>query len=391
MAADPGTPRPLRVAFIMGSAEVGGAEQMLLVVLRSLPSDAFECSVICPSGPMVARYAQAAARVETVGRRSFLNPWTIWRIAVLLRRWRIEVAHTCLYLSDVGGILAARLAGVPRVVAHLVGHNFYVTEEGGWRRARKRVWSWTYRWIYALSDHLIAVCEAVKADAVGRRGIRVPARKIVVIPNALLLDELVASPEHLAEAKRLCAITEASVVMTTVANLIPLKGHRYLMEAMPEIVRTCPQVRYVIVGDGPHRPALEQLVRRLSLDGHVVFTGVVDEARRNAILQLSRVVVLPSLSEGLPVSLLEAMAFGKPVVATDAGGIREVVEDHRTGLLVPPRRPEALAAALLPVLSDAQLAQRMGQAGRHRFAETFSSSAFSARMREFYRGLMDGR
>ena len=119
-----------------------------------------------------------------------------------------------------------------------------------------------------------------------------------------------------------------------------------------------------------------------------MLTGVLDDARRNAILQLSRVVVLPSLSEGLPVSLLEAMAFGKPVVATAAGGISEVVDDGVTGLLVPPRDPHALASALRQVLSDDALAERMGRAGRRRMEEVFPMNALGGRMRELYRALV---
>ena len=380
----------IRVAFVIGSAEVGGAEHLMLSLMRRLSTDEFECSIICPSsGPLVARYAEVAVRVGTVGQRSFLNPVAILRIAALLRRWRIEVVHTCLYGSDAGGILAARLAGVPRVISHIVGHNFYVTEEQGWRLARKRLWSWMYRGVYALSDQLIAVSEAVKRDLVCRGGIKVPAAKIVIIRHALSGEETLAvSAKQVEEVKRRYGIPEGSVVIATIASLIPLKGHRYLIEALPGLVRSVPSLRCLLVGDGPHRPAVEQLVRRLRLTDHVVLTGVLDDARRNAILQLSRVVVLPSLSEGLPVSLLEAMAFGKPVVATAAGGIGEVVDDGVTGLLVPPRDPHALASALRQVLSDDALAERMGRAGRRRIEEVFPMNALGGRMRELYRALV---
>jgi glycosyltransferase involved in cell wall biosynthesis len=383
--AGPSVPKRIRVAWIIGSAEVGGAEHLILSLMRHLPAEEFEGSVICPSpGPMVARYAQVAARVGTVGRRSFVNPFVILRMAWLLRRWRIDVVHTCLYDSDAGGILAARLAGVRRVISHIVGHNFFVTDERGWPRARKRLWSWIYRWVYRLADQLIAVSEAVKTDLVARRGIAVSPRKIVVIRHSVAQEAMAVAPEHVERVKQLCGITEASVVIAAIASLIPLKGHRYLIEALPAIVGSVSNLRCLVVGDGPHRAAIEQLVRRLGLAGHVVFTGVLDEEEKKAVIHLSRAVVLPSLSEGLPVVLLEAMALGKPIVATDVGGIRELIDDQLSGILVRPRDPEALAAAIVKVASDQAWAEGLGRAGRRRFEQAFSFPRVIDRLRAMY-------
>ncbi|OGX47564.1 MAG: hypothetical protein A3G88_04490 [Omnitrophica WOR_2 bacterium RIFCSPLOWO2_12_FULL_63_16] len=376
--------RQIRVACIIGSAEVGGAEHLMLSVMRHLPADEFEWSVICPSGPLVARYAQVAARVGAVGRRSLLNPLVIMRMAVLLRRWRIEVVHTCLYDSDAGGILAGRLSGARRIISHIVGHNFYVTEERGWHRARKRLWSWLYRGVYLLADQLIAVSEAVREDLVSRSGITVSPRKVVVIRHSIAPESAVVSAGHVERVRRLCGVTDSSVVIVAVASLIPLKGHRYLIEALPAITGSIPSLRCLIVGDGPSRPAIEQQVSRLGLARHVVFTGVLDEEEKKAAIRLSRVVVLPSLSEGLPVALLEAMALGKPIVATDVGGIRELIDDQVSGVLVRPRNSDALASAIRSVASDPAWAEQLGRAGRRRFEETFSFSEMIDRLRALY-------
>ncbi len=379
--------RKLRIAFIIGSAEVGGAEHLVLTLIRSLPADEFDCSVICPSGPLVARYAQVASRVGTMGARRFLNPGVIREMVSLLRRWEIDVVHPSLYLSDVGGIVAARLAGVPRVVSHIVGHNFDVTEERGWRRVRQQCWSRIYRGIYVLSDQLIAVSAAVKQDLIERRGIRVPAAKIAVVRHSLPPEETPAAPiESVAEVRALYGLAADSVVISTIANLFPLKGHRYLLEALTIVVRSIPTLRCLIVGDGPSRATLEGLADQLELRDHVVFTGMLTDDRRNAIVACSDVIVLPSLSEGLPVVLLEAMATMKPVVATDTGGVRELVIDRVSGVLVPPRDSAALAAAIIEVVSNPPWAEQLGREGRRRFDEAFSRDEMTKRLRIVYAG-----
>jgi glycosyltransferase involved in cell wall biosynthesis len=142
----------------------------------------------------------------------------------------------------------------------------------------------------------------------------------------------------------------------------------------------------VVIGDGPQRPMLEHEAARLGLNGHVIFAGELEGSLRNAVLHLSRVVVLPSLSEGLPVTILEAMALAKPIVTTNVGGNREAVVDGVNGLLVPPRDPEALASAVHRLVSDEALAARLGQAGRRRFEACFSLHQMLQQLETVYAG-----
>jgi glycosyltransferase involved in cell wall biosynthesis len=277
-----------------------------------------------------------------------------------------------LYSSDVAGILAARLICRTRIVAHVVGNNFLVTEERGMRRFRMQCLSLLYRLIYRGADQVIAVSQAVRNDLVRRRGMRVPPAKIAVIPHSVWEADLHYSAEHLAQAKQRLAIPDGTVLCVTIGNLFPIKGHHYLLQGVRRLLGVAPPVTCVVIGEGPQRPMLEREAARLGLNGHVIFAGALEGPVRNAMVHLSRVVVLPSLSEGLPVTILEAMALAKPIVATDVGGNREAVEDGVTGLLVPPRDPEALAAAVRRVVADEALATRMGQAGRRRFDEYFT-------------------
>ena len=362
----------LRLLFVIDSAAMGGAEAVVHLLLRGLSARGAACYVACPAeGPMVARYTRCAAGVVTFRRRLW-HPLSILRLARQMSRWRIDVVHTFLYSSDVAGMLAARMSRRARVVAHVVGHNFLVTEERGLRRWHKQCLSGLYRLIYRWADAVIAVSQAVKDDLAQRRGIRVPPAKITVIPHSVWESDLEISQEHVAQARQRLAIREDAILCVTIGNLIPMKGHQYLLQGIQQLVGSIPALTCVVIGDGTQRRALEQKAARLGLNGHVIFAGALEGQFRNAVMRLSRMVVMPSLSEGLPVTLLEAMALAKPIVATDVGGNREAVEDGVTGLLVPPRDPQALAAAIGRLVSDETLATRLGQTGRSRFQERFS-------------------
>lgn len=376
----------LRVLFVIDSAAIGGAEAVVHMLLRGLSARGVACYVACPdAGPMLARYRQCAAGIATFPRRLW-HPRAILQLAGCVRRWQIDVVHTFLYSSDVAGILAARMSHQARVVVHVVGHNFLVTEERGIRRLRKRCLSWCYRLIYRWADEVIAVSQAVKDDLVLRRGIKVPSSRIIVIPHSIWEPDLGCSNEDVARARQHFAIHQDAVLCVTMGSLIPIKGHQYLLHGLQRLVRSTPALACMMIGDGPQRPMLEHEAARLGLNGRVIFVGQLEGALRNAVLRLSRLVVLPSLSEGLPVTIVEAMALAKPIVTTDVGGNREVVEDGVNGLLVPPRDPEALASAVHRLAADEAFAVRLGQAGRRRFEERFSLRQMLQQLETVYAG-----
>ncbi|HXF74030.1 MAG TPA: glycosyltransferase, partial [Actinomycetota bacterium] len=162
-------------------------------------------------------------------------------------------------------------------------------------------------------------------------------------------------------------IPDGVPVVATVANFKIHKGHRHLLEAASIVRRSLPEARFVLAGVGPTEPRVREQAAALGLDGSVVFAGLRDDAPR--IAAASDLFVLPSEREGLPIALLEAMALGRAVVATRIGGIPEVVEEGRQGILVPPRDPAALAEAILALLGDPGRRARMGEEARRRAAD----------------------
>jgi glycosyltransferase involved in cell wall biosynthesis len=171
-----------------------------------------------------------------------------------------------------------------------------------------------------------------------------------------------------------------------VGRLCPEKDHATLLAAVSLVLRDAPDFRLLIAGDGPCKANLKQLSEQLRLTNHVQFLGTIRDVP--ALLKQARMVVLSSISEGVSLTLLEAMASGLPVVATRVGGTPEIVADNVNGLLVPPRDPAALAAALLRLHRDNDLAQRMGSSGRRQVERSFDSRRMVARYEQLYLGSM---
>jgi glycosyltransferase involved in cell wall biosynthesis len=174
-------------------------------------------------------------------------------------------------------------------------------------------------------------------------------------------------------------------VVGAVAALTQEKGHRYFIDAAALVVRDVPDARFVILGEGDVRPALERQIRELHLDKHVVLPGF--RADVLSFIKSFDVFVMSSLFEGLGTSLLDAMALSRPTVASETGGIPEVVVHGETGLLVPPRDPRELAAAIVTLLNDPERRTRMGRAGLERVTRLFSADTMIERTLEVYRGL----
>jgi glycosyltransferase involved in cell wall biosynthesis len=216
------------------------------------------------------------------------------------------------------------------------------------------------------------------------RVIRIRPDRLLVIPNGISLEDV--PPADPAEARAILGLSADTLVMGTVGRLQPVKGTRYLLEAFTQLAAVHEDVVLLLVGDGPERASLQVLAQQLGIAKSVRFLGDRQDVSR--CLHTMDVFVLPSIWEGMPNAALEAMAVGLPVVATAAGGTPEVVVDGVTGLLVPPRDPDALARAVARLLRDSDLRRTMGQAGRVRAKQRFSIEETVRRTEELYTTLL---
>lgn len=298
----------------------------------------------------------------------------------LIRRVRPQVVHTHTAKAGTLGRLAARLARVPVIVHTYHGHVFH----GYFPPARTRLFLAIERGLAKWTDRLLTVSETVRSELL-RLGIGAP-EKLVVVPLGLDLEPFTGTETLRGQLRGELGLGEEALLVGIVARLVPIKAHEVFLEAAAQVARRLPQSRFLVVGDGARRAELETLAGRLGLDDRVRFLGWRRDLDR--IYADLDVVALTSRNEGSPVSLIEAMAAGRPVVATRVGGVPDLVEDGVTGWLVPPGDPEALAEAMAALLADPDRRQAMGQAGRKRVIPAFSAERLLQDMDRLYTALL---
>ncbi len=344
----------------------GGQNQVMLTVMGLRAAGHRAMLVAHPSGEL-RRRAEEGLELVALAPDHELDLKAGWRLSRLLSRVTPDVVHAhdphAVAMASVALSMLTR-STPPRLVA---------SRRVDFRLKRNSFSRWKSRQV----DLFIASSDAIR-DLLLQDGIDPGA---VVTVHAGIDAERMA---HLAPANVHEAfwLPHGAPLIGNVAALVPHKGQRHLVDAMPLVIREVPDARLVILGEGELRPALEQQVKHLHLERHVVLPGFRPDVL--ALIKGVDVFVMSSETEGLGTSLLDAMAAGKPCVGTSVGGIPEVIEDGETGVLVPPRDPPALAEALIRLLKDAALAQRMGRAGLERVAKQFSVERMVAGTLEAY-------
>ena len=255
------------------------------------------------------------------------------------------------------------------MVATIHGKHYF------WEKGRRR---WAYRWVSRYA-HMVAVSEDLKQFVLDRTGI--PADRVQVIYNGV--DEAPeADPAGIAQYRRDLGLSDDELVVGVVGNLYPVKGQTYLLDAVPQVLQTCPKTTFLLIGRGELEVPLKTKVKTLGIEEKVRFLGLRHDVPK--LLAIMDVFAMPSLSEGLSIALLEAMAAGKPVVVTHVGGNPELVVHNETGLLVPPKDAAALASALRTCLEDKELATRFGRNGRKRLEQSFGLSPMVNHYQQLY-------
>jgi glycosyltransferase involved in cell wall biosynthesis len=371
---------PAGVVHVAESAGWAGGERYLVALATELDRKRFRLTVIVPEpGPLVDRLH--ALDVEThcvpLGGR-LVNPAAFLVLAQTLRRLHPAIVQSHGARSNVYIRLAARLAGVP-VVLSTVHNSLFDYEVAGWRR---RAYVLAERLTSPLSHRIIAVSEAIAHDLADRYGIE--AARLVVVHNGI--DAWAFRPARPRAAVRAeLGLADRDRVVMMAGRMTPQKGWDVLLDAASRLGARA-DVVWVLVGDGPLRGVLAE--RAAALGIAVRFTGAREDMAD--VLDCADVVVLASRSEGLPFTLLEAMALGKPVVATHVGGVPEVVEHGRSGRLVSRDDPAALAMAIAAVL-DAPDAAAMGARGRARVEAAFTLDAMVRALEDLYAAALDER
>ena len=343
------------LAELAGSSAYGGGERYLELLFDRLDRARYRALLICPEpGPFVGRMKERGVETHLVCLAPLFNPLALWRLTRLLVRERVTILQTHGARANFYGRIAGRLAGVPVIISTV--HNSLKDYEV--RSLRRWLYAFLLRLTLPLVHRIICVSEANRRDLIEE--CPAAAAKTHTVYNGMDPSAFPSQPDCQIVRQEF-GLTQGPVLVT-VARLTEQKGHRYLLQALPHLLETWPQLCCVFVGEGELQDALKRMAIDLGVERACRFVGVREDIAD--ILAAADLFVLPSLSEGFPFVLLEALAMGRPVVASRVNGVPELIEDHKTGLLVPPRDPQALARAIRDMLSDQTAASKMGAAGR---------------------------
>jgi glycosyltransferase involved in cell wall biosynthesis len=359
-------------------------------LIRGLQAEGFEVLAVGPSGPWEEPIARLGCRVATypLDRRG-LNPLgevrSLAGLYAIYRRWRPVIAHHFTIKPNLYGTLAARLAGVPVVIATVTGLGYIWTDDGPKARVLRAILEPIYRRVLRLADAVIYLNEEDRRTLGGRRTVLIPGEGV----DLETFSPLAVPPERQAALRSELGLGPDDHVVLMVGRMLRHKGVLEFVEAARRVRAACPEAVFVLVGPSdegnPARIPSEKL-QAWESEGAVRYLGIRGDVRD--LMAVADVVVLPSYREGIPRVLIEAAAMGRPLVATDVPGCREVVRNGVNGLLVPARDAVALAEAIESLLKNPKLRAEFGAASRRLAEERFSDQRVVGCILDLYRALL---
>jgi glycosyltransferase involved in cell wall biosynthesis len=352
----------LKIAVLATVTDFGGAERVVLSQIERIQNDQFD---LVPIIFTVTRFTDNLffKQLDRAGKKyykvyvnnykvKYLNPVAnIFETYRLLKKNKFDLIHTHGYRADVLGIFLARILGLPAISTC---HGFISND------LQLTLYNRLDRFILRFARKIIVVSEAIRSSLI-KSGIT--ESSISLIQNAVNGSYSVESFTENRKAKReYCGITEDDFVVGYVGRLSEEKGISYLIEAMSLLNKTGMPSKLLIIGEGPQRQELADLVKKTNIEENVIFTGFQNDIEY--WLPSMDVFVLPSLTEGTPMSLLEAMAYGIPAVASAVGGVPQVIESGKSGILVPPGNPQDIKDAILLLYSNEELRNSLSKEGQ---------------------------
>jgi len=370
----------MRIVYTVLNGRIAGGQVVCGQFMLAAKQAGDEVCLVTPSlGEFTSLLEEESVPIVQLPMERTFHLHRAWQFARFLKQWRADLVHC--HASVTGSILArfgAKMAGVP-LISHVHIENKF--SDLSWVR---RLQVWLDNLSAYLTDEIVAISEHTRSSLISQG---ISSDKVRVIPNGISVSDEIDG-KSVDWARTALGIEGEVPVVGTVARLCPVKGQREFILAAKYVLNEFPNATFAIVGedlefDGSYRYELERFSGKLGLDGCLKFFGFQREAAR--LIYAFDIFVLPSWIEGLPVTILEAMAAGKPVIATPVGGVPELVSEGETGLLVPPRSPEKLAEAIGYLLGNSNVARSMGMSGRERVVEYFSEQTMLNQVMTMYR------
>ena len=378
---------PMRLLHITGGSRFGGVAKIILPLGQVAQADGWKVDVLTTDPVFqqaVRQHGLGLVNLDVI-RREIRPIWDLHglvRLRNFLRRESYQIVHTHTSKAGFVGRLAARLAGVPVIVHTAHGFAFHESSPASSRLFYSSLERIASRWC----DRIVTVSEFHRRWAI-ELGMCSP-RRIIAIPNGI--GNVGRSHEvGLAELRRQLGARDADLMILSMARLAEHKGLEYLIEAAAILPRTGRRILVAIAGSGPARDRLEQLASNLGVSDRVVFLGFRQDV--GDLLAACDLVVLPSLREGLSITLLEAMAAGKPIIATSIGSQREVASQADMACLVRPADPLALGEAILRLAGDQGLMARLGTSARALYESRYTADRMLHSYRQLYFDLLSAK
>lgn len=361
----------IKVLHLITSLEVGGAQRGMLLGLSRFNGDQYEhvvCSIM-DRMQMASQFRDVGIEVRTLGLNRKIDMFVGLRLRALLKEMRPDILHTYLLHANLLGRVIGRLVGIPVII----GSERTIGQAGLWGRLGTRLTN-------PLTD-AVEVNSEIGGKAIGQ-GLGVPAEKVEVVRSGLDLLAFDTVSQRVRIRSEI-GISDDQHLILCMGRLRPVKGVEYGLRAFASAHSQQPNIRLALAGEGDQREYLELLAQELGITQYISFLGV-----RNDVPELLSAVdslMMPSLNEGFPRTAIEAMAAGKPIIASNVGGTSEAIIDGVNGILVRPADFDALSEAIVRLVLDAELQVKLGRAGRERVAQNYSIEKYVTRLDEIYR------
>lgn len=368
--------KPYVVVHVLNWLPVGGVERIVLDLLPRLDPERFRSHIVLlrERGPLADLAEKRGIPVHLAPLRTRLSPSGLWWLSRLFRSLKADIVHSHMYRSNTSATIAAQLAGVPAILAHV--HNVET-----WESLRQL---WMDQILSRGRSSIIVVSERVKQNVLKRLHLR--PEKVHLLYNGIDITNFHPNPENREAGRRAEGIPADAVVAVCVARLVEQKNHLGLLQAFAAIADRYPTLMLWLIGKGPMLSVLDAEVRRLGLAERVRFAGQRTDI--HALLPLADFSVLASFREGLPIFIIESLATGLPMLVTDVGGNAEAVRNGVEGIVISaPGDTRALSDALARLASDSEERTRMATRARERACE-FSIDVMARRVESLYLKLM---
>ena len=361
-----------KIIFITVNLNYGGAEIGLLTVLKNIDKKRFDCFVLSiePKGAIGEEIESMGIEVIYLNSKARLyNIPLIWRIARILRNKKPDILHTSLFYANFFGRLAALIAK-PAVI---------ITEEHSMHVEKRFYHVLLDRWLSNMTDK-IRVCARSVLDFTSRQE-GIPKEKFYLIYNAIDTERFnIYCTKN--DARKLAGFAVDDFLIGSVGSLIPLKGHRFLIEAVSCIVSEIPRLKLVIAGEGKCRDELSALAEAKGISEKIVFLGVRKDIPQ--LMKMMDLFVFPSLQEGFPCAVIEAMYMGLPVIASNISGIPEVITSGNNGILVEPGNAQTIGENILTLYRDENLRNRLGREAKAKIESAYLPFHYIKRLEALY-------